>query len=147
MSRLKNPTLRNRTEELCEHANNFEETFQIGCELQNIGRLIQGMSLHIRDLQGGKTESLNIPEREFIADCMISNRKGLWALLHCGHCGYVDVIYPIRINGEECTPEECKKLMEEITKYDKAGEQSDERENQGNTGQMQWSFRVGADTH
>ena len=51
MSRLKNPTLRNRTEELCEHANNFEETFQIGCELQNIGRLIQGMSLHIRDLQ------------------------------------------------------------------------------------------------
>ena len=51
MSRLKNPTLRNRTEELCEHANNFEETFQIGCELQNIGRLIHGMSLHIRDLQ------------------------------------------------------------------------------------------------
>lgn len=29
----------------------------------------------------------------------------------------------IRINGEECTPEECGKLMEEITKYDKAGEQ------------------------
>ena len=28
MSRLKNPTLRNRTEELCEHANNFDETFQ-----------------------------------------------------------------------------------------------------------------------
>lgn len=51
MSKLKNPTLRNRTEELCEHANNFEETFQIGCELQNIGRLIKGMSLHIRDLQ------------------------------------------------------------------------------------------------
>ena len=51
MSRLKNPTLRNRTEELCEHANDFEETFQIGCELQNIGRRIQGMSLHIRDLQ------------------------------------------------------------------------------------------------
>ena len=73
----------------------------------------------------GKTESLNIPEREFIADCMISNRKGLWVLLHCGHCGYVDVIYPIRINGEECTPEECETLMEEITKYDKAGEQND----------------------
>ena len=51
MSRLKNTTLRNRTEELCEHANDFEVTFQIGCELQNIGRLIQGMSLHIRDLQ------------------------------------------------------------------------------------------------
>ena len=52
MSKLKNPTLRNRTEELCERANNFEETFQIGRELQNIGRLIQDMSIHIRDLQG-----------------------------------------------------------------------------------------------
>ena len=51
MSRLKNPTLRNRTEELCERANNFEETFQIGCELKNIGGLIQAMSIHIRDLQ------------------------------------------------------------------------------------------------
>ena len=51
MSKLKNTTLRNRTEELCEQANNFEETFQIGCELQNIGRLIKEMSLHIRDLQ------------------------------------------------------------------------------------------------
>ena len=71
----------------------------------------------------GKTESLNISERKNLADCMISNSKGLWALLHCGCCGYVDVIYPIRINGEECTPEECETLMEEITKYDKAGEQ------------------------
>lgn len=35
MSKLKNPTLRNRTEELCEHANNFEETLQIGYELKN----------------------------------------------------------------------------------------------------------------
>ena len=51
MSKLKNTTLRNRTEELCEQVNNFEETYQIGCELQNIGGLIQGMSLHIRDLQ------------------------------------------------------------------------------------------------
>ena len=53
---------------------------------------------------------------------MINNCNGLWALLHCGYCGYVDTIYPIRINGEECTPEECEKLMKEITKYDKAGE-------------------------
>ena len=95
MSRLKNPTLRNRTEELCEHANNFDETFQIGCELQNIGRLIQGMSLHIRDLQ-------------------------------------------YKFNSQA---EHIKALL------DKAGEQSDERENQRNTGQMQWSFRMGADTH
>lgn len=51
MSKLKNPTLRNRTEELCEQVNDFEVTYQIGCELQNIGRLIQDMSIHIRDLQ------------------------------------------------------------------------------------------------
>ena len=51
MSKLKNPTLRNRTEDLCEQVNDFEVTYQIGCELQNIGRLIKGMSIHIRDLQ------------------------------------------------------------------------------------------------
>ena len=51
MSKLKNTTLRNRTEELCEHANNFDETFQIGCKLQNIGELIQDMSIHIKNLQ------------------------------------------------------------------------------------------------
>lgn len=52
---------------------------------------------------------------------MISNGNGLWALLHCGHCGYVDTIYPTRINGVECTPEECEQLMKEITKYDMKG--------------------------
>ena len=72
----------------------------------------------------GKTESLNISERKNLADCMINNCEGLWALLNCGHCGYVNTIYPIRINGEECTPEECEKLMKEIAKYDKAGEQN-----------------------
>ena len=51
INRLKNSTLSKRTEELCEYANDFEVSFQIGCEIQNIGRLIQGMSLHIRDLQ------------------------------------------------------------------------------------------------
>ena len=44
---------------------------------------------------------------------------------YCPECplSYVDTTYPIRINGEECTPEECEKLMKEIAKYDKAGEQ------------------------
>ena len=51
MSRLKNPTLRNRTEKLCEHTNNFEETLQISYELISIGELIQDMSIHIRNLQ------------------------------------------------------------------------------------------------
>ena len=65
-----------------------------------------------------KTESLKISERYNLAECMISNGNGLWALLHCGHCGYVDTIYPTRINGVECTPKECEQLMKEITKYD-----------------------------
>ena len=68
-----------------------------------------------------KTENLNIPERHNLAACMISNGNGLWALLHCGYCGYVDTIYPTRINGIECTPEECEQLMKEITKYDMKG--------------------------
>ena len=52
---------------------------------------------------------------------MINNGNGLWALLHCGHCGYVDTIYPTRINGVECTPEECEQLMQEIKKFDTKG--------------------------
>ena len=69
----------------------------------------------------GKTESLKISERYNLAECMISNGNGLWALLHCGHCGYVDTIYPTRINGVECTPQECEQLTKEITKYDMKG--------------------------
>ena len=63
MSRLKNPTLRNRTEYLCDKANNFEETFQIGCELQDIGRLIKLMAFQIRDLQ----EKVNNQAKHIIA--------------------------------------------------------------------------------
>lgn len=51
MSRLTNQTLRNRTEYLCDKANNFEENFSIGCELEDIGRLIKLMAFQMRDLQ------------------------------------------------------------------------------------------------
>lgn len=51
MSRFENKALRNRTEYLCDKADNFEETFSIGCELEDIGRLIRQMALLIRDLQ------------------------------------------------------------------------------------------------
>ena len=52
-----------------------------------------------------------------------------WCWYHdLGNCNYCrkefgKIYRPIRINGEECTPEECEKLMKEIAKYDKAGEQ------------------------
>ena len=41
----------------------------------------------------------------------------MWALLHCGHCGWVDKIYPTRINGVKCTPKECDELLKEIREY------------------------------
>lgn len=67
----------------------------------------------------GKYERLKNDERYNLVNCMMNNCRGLWALLHCGHCGYVDKVYPIRINGISCTPKECDKLIEEIKKYDK----------------------------
>lgn len=51
MSKLKNTTLNNRTEYLCDKAENFHETFQIASELEDIGRLIKLMAFQIRDLQ------------------------------------------------------------------------------------------------
>jgi hypothetical protein len=49
---------------------------------------------------------------------MIANCKGIWCLEHCGHCGYVNTVYPTAINGVACTREECKQLFEEIRQYD-----------------------------
>jgi hypothetical protein len=49
----------------------------------------------------------------------MANSNGLWSLEHCGNCGYVVKTYPTRINGVECTKEECEKLADEIKRYDK----------------------------
>ena len=67
----------------------------------------------------GRRVNLGFSERKNLADCIMANYAGLWALSHCKHCGYVDKIYPIRINRVNCTPAECDKLFEEIKKYDK----------------------------
>lgn len=64
-----------------------------------------------------KTEKLNKEERYNLAYSMMCNGVGMFALLHCGHCGWVDKIYPTRINGIKCTPKECDELLKEIKKY------------------------------
>lgn len=63
---------------------------------------------------------LSTEERINLADCVISNGAGLWALAQCGHCGYVRRIYPTAVNGVEITPSECDKLFEEIKMWDNA---------------------------
>lgn len=53
-------------------------------------------------------------ERHLIADCMMNNCKGIWCLVECFHCGYTEIMYPNKINGIECTDEECDKLFKEL---------------------------------
>lgn len=64
-----------------------------------------------------KSYRLGFDERRALADCMMYNSCGLWALSHCKHCGWVDTIYPTAINGISCTEEECKKLFDEMNTY------------------------------
>ena len=56
----------------------------------------------------------NAEQRNNMAECMVHNCAGIWCLVQCRHCGYVDQMYPTSINGIECTEEECKKLFKEI---------------------------------
>ena len=61
MANLKNQTLRKRTEGMLETAENFNDLFKIGAELHDIGRLIQRMACHMKDLQDkvdGQAEEL-----------------------------------------------------------------------------------------
>lgn len=58
---IKNKTLRRRTDDLTDIADNFNEVFKFGAELHDIGRLIQKMACHIKDLQDkvdGQAEEL-----------------------------------------------------------------------------------------
>ncbi len=75
-----------------------------------------------------KVERLNEEERHDIAECILNNGAGMFALLHCGHCGWVDKIYPTRINGIKCTPKECDELLSEIRQFEK-GEKNDSKRN------------------
>ena len=65
----------------------------------------------------GKRQELNDIDRFYLAESIQANFAGMWALLHCGRCGWVDKIYPTRINGVECTKQECDKLQEEMERY------------------------------
>lgn len=66
----------------------------------------------------GRKETLDICERKNIAECIVNNSAGLWALNLCGNCGYTYQIFPKMINAVPCTKEECEKLFEELKKYE-----------------------------
>jgi hypothetical protein len=51
MSSIKNPTLRRRTKELTECAEDARECQLLGYELKDLGNLIVGMAIHMQDLQ------------------------------------------------------------------------------------------------
>lgn len=48
---IKNPTLRRRTKELTECVEDARECQLLAYELKDIGRLIEGMAIHMGDLQ------------------------------------------------------------------------------------------------
>ena len=48
---MKNKTLRFRTNSFIDAANDCEDWYKIGYEIEEIGRLIQRMALHMSDLQ------------------------------------------------------------------------------------------------
>lgn len=51
MSSIKNPTLRRRTKELTECADDARECQLLGYELKELGSLIVSMAIHMGDLQ------------------------------------------------------------------------------------------------
>ena len=51
MSRLKVNTLKRRTEEMTDMADNFNEIFKFGSEIEDIGNLIKRMAFHMKNLQ------------------------------------------------------------------------------------------------
>ena len=71
-----------------------------------------------------KRMHVNDTDRHVLAECIMENSAGMWALIHCVHCGWVYKLYPIRINGVPCTPRECDQLHEEMKQYEKEKEES-----------------------
>lgn len=62
-------------------------------------------------------------EQHTLAECIMSNGAGMWALESCKHCGYVMKTYPDTINGQKCTKAECDQLHEEMKKLENPKEQ------------------------
>lgn len=55
-----------------------------------------------------RTNTRTNTQRKNLAECMITNCVGLWALETCGHCAYTITVYPVSINGVACTAEEAQ---------------------------------------
>lgn len=71
MSSIKNPTLRRRTKQLTECAEDARECQLLGYELKDLGNLIVGMAIHMQDLQrkvDSQAEHIKMLNEKLIAD-------------------------------------------------------------------------------
>lgn len=66
-----------------------------------------------------KRQALNDNDRRNIAEGIMANEAGMWDLIHCERCGWVDMIYPAQINGIKCTKAECDELHLEMKELEK----------------------------
>lgn len=67
---IKNPTLRRRTKELTECAEDARESRLLGHELENVGNLIIAITMHMTDLQNkvdGQAEHIKMLNEKSIA--------------------------------------------------------------------------------
>ena len=116
MSRTKNPTLRKRTRELSECAEDARECQLLGYELKDLGSLLVKMAIHMEDLQR-KVDS----QAEYIKT-LNEDRKTepqTWTKENCKGCKYNEYPYDsgtcfvrVCINGNKYEPktENCSEI-------------------------------------
>lgn len=78
MSSIKNPTLRRRTKELTDCAEDAKECQLLGYELKDIGNLIVRMAIHMQDLQrkmDRQAEHIKILNEKLSADTPQTERS------------------------------------------------------------------------
>ena len=82
MARLKPNTLRRRTEEMTDMADNFNEIFKLGSELEDIGNLIKRMAFHMHNLQEKVDTQAEELRRQQAVDAV--------EVVRCKDCRYCD---------------------------------------------------------
>ena len=95
MSSIKNPTLRRRTKELTECAEDAIECQRLAYELKDIGRLIECMAIHMQDLQrkvDSQAEHIKMLNEKLTADtpqteCRTCKwAEASWTSHYCDDC-------------------------------------------------------------
>jgi hypothetical protein len=99
MSSIKNPTLRRRTKELTECAEDARECQLLGYELKDLGNLIVGMAIHMHDLQrkvDSQAEHIKMLNEKLTADTPQTDCE------KCEHWKYI-------AHEWQCETEKCQK--------------------------------------